>query len=101
MIQGYGGLTVLTEIKKVFPNRDIIYLGDTLNFPYGPKSKEEIIQYGIANVEFLKSHGAKIIVIACGTATSQAEDVLKEKYDIPIIRNNKANSRLHRKFKYK
>lgn len=96
-----GGLTVLTEIKNLLPNKDIIYLGDTLHFPYGPKTKEEIIQYGIANVEFFKSKGANIIVIACGTATSQAEAELKDKYNIPIVRHNKANSRIHKKLKYK
>lgn len=82
---GVGGLTVLSEIKQKLPKEDIIYLGDTLNFPYGPKDKEEIIKYSINNVEFLISHNVKCIVIACGTATSQALEVLKQKYDIPII----------------
>ena len=82
---GVGGLTVLAEIKKALPYEDLIYLGDTLNFPYGSKKKEEIIKYAIDNVEFLISQNVKAIVIACGTATSQSLDVLKEKYDIPII----------------
>lgn len=82
---GVGGLTVLSEIKRKLPNENLIYLGDTLNFPYGPKTKEEIIKYSINNVEFLISQNVKQIVIACGTATSQALDTLKEKYNIPII----------------
>jgi len=85
LIQEFGGLTVLSEIRKALPSKDLIYLGDTLNFPYGPKSKEEIIEYSKNNVEFLISQGVKKIVIACGTATSQALETLKEKYDIPII----------------
>lgn len=100
LILAYGGLTVLKEIKKTLPNKEIVYLGDTLNFPYGPKSKEEIISYAMTNVELLISQGAKTIVIACGTATSQAEEALKNKYDLPIVRNNKAHSRVHRKFEY-
>lgn len=82
---GVGGLTVLNEIKNKFPNEDLIYLGDTLNFPYGPKPKEKIIKYSKSNVEFLIRQNVKAIIIACGTATSQALDVLKQEYDIPII----------------
>lgn len=82
---GVGGLTVLAEIRKNLPSENIIYLGDTKNFPYGNRSKEEIIEFAIQNVKTLIEKGAKIIVIACGTATSQALEVLKEKFTIPII----------------
>lgn len=82
---GCGGLTVLTKLKEAMPNENFVYLGDTLNFPYGSKTKDEIIKCSIKNVEFLISQNVKIIIIACGTATSQSLDVLKEKYDIPII----------------
>lgn len=82
---GVGGLTVLAEIRKALPNENIIYLGDTKNFPYGNRSKEEIIEFAIQNVEILIKEQVKIIVIACGTATSQALDVVKEKFEIPVI----------------
>ena len=82
---GVGGLTVFEEIRKELPKENIIYLGDTKNFPYGNKTKEEIIEFAIKNTEMLINMGAKIIVIACGTATSQAIDVVKEKFDIPVI----------------
>lgn len=82
---GVGGLTVLAEIRKKLPNENIIYLGDTKNFPYGNKSKKEIEKYAIQNVEKLIEKQVKIIIIACGTATSQAIDILKEKFNIPII----------------
>lgn len=82
---GVGGLTVLAEIKKKLPNENIVYLGDTANFPYGDKSKDDIIKFSRANVKTLIEKNAKIIVIACGTATSQAIDVLKKEFDIPII----------------
>ena len=82
---GVGGLTVLAEIRKNLPNENIIYLGDTKNFPYGSRSKEEIIEFAIQNVETLIQKNVKIIVIACGTATSQALETLKQKFDIPII----------------
>ncbi len=82
---GVGGLTVLSEIKKKLPNENLIYLGDTKNFPYGNKSKEEIIDFAIQNTQKLIELEAKIIVIACGTATSLALDVLKSKFNIQII----------------
>lgn len=81
----FGGLTVLSKIKKNLPKEDLIYLGDTLHFPYGNKSQEEIIDFSIKNVEFLISKNVKIIIIACGTATSQALAVLKQKYEMPIF----------------
>ena len=82
---GVGGLTVLSEIKKRLPNENLIYLGDTKNFPYGNKTKQQIIEYAIQNTEKLIQLGAKIIIIACGTATSQAMEELKEKFTVPII----------------
>lgn len=82
---GVGGLTVLKEIMIAFPKEDIVYLGDTLNFPYGSKSKEEIIKYSINNVKFLLSKNVKLIVIACGTATSYALDELRKIFSVPII----------------
>ena len=82
---GVGGLTVFTEIRKTLPNENVIYLGDTKNFPYGNKKKEDIIDLAINNVEMLLKKDVKIIVIACGTVTSQAIDILKQRYNIPII----------------
>ena len=82
---GVGGLTVFKQIRKELPNENIVYLGDTKNFPYGNKTKKEIIKFAIENTEILIKKGVKLIVIACGTATSQAIDILQEKFDIPII----------------
>ena len=82
---GVGGLTVLSEIKKQLPNENLIYLGDTKNFPYGSKTKDQIVEFAIQNTEKLIELGAKIIVIACGTATSQAIEILNQKFNIPII----------------
>lgn len=82
---GVGGLTVLAEIRKILPNENIMYLGDTKNFPYGSRSKEEIVKFAMENAKTLINKGCKLIVIACGTATSQALDVLQENFEIPII----------------
>lgn len=82
---GVGGITVLNEIRKNFPNEDLIYLGDTKNFPYGDKSEETIIKIAMACTNFLISQDVKLIIIACGTATSQAIIELRKIYKIPII----------------
>lgn len=82
---GVGGLTVLTELRKKLPNENYIYIGDTKRFPYGSKSKETIIQISKRIVDTLISKKVKLIVIACGTATSQALEELKQIYNIPII----------------
>lgn len=82
---GVGGLTVLREYTKTFPNEDFIYYGDTVHLPYGDKSPQKIIEYSEKIVEFLIQKNVKLIVIACGTASALAYKHLKEKYtDIEI-----------------
>lgn len=82
---GVGGMTVLKELIRELPNEDFVYLGDTKRFPYGSKSKESIIELTKNGIEFLIHKGVKLVVIACGTATSQALEEVKNLYDIPII----------------
>lgn len=82
---GLGGLNVLKELMAELPNERYIYLGDTKRFPYGQKSTEAIIEIVKENIEFLMQKGVKMIVIACGTATSQALEIVKKLYDIPIV----------------
>lgn len=82
---GVGGLTVLKEVIKRCPNEDIIYIGDTKRFPYGSKSKESIIELTKNLIDFLISKNVKAVVIACGTATSQALEEMQKLYDIPVI----------------
>ncbi len=81
---GVGGMTILSEIKKQLPNENLIYLGDTKNFPYGDKSKETIIKLATKCAGFLINQNVKTIIIACGTATSQALTELKNIYRLPI-----------------
>ena len=82
---GFGGLTVLSELTKVLPNENYIYFGDTARVPYGSKSKDTIVKYSKEIVNFLISKNVKMIVIACGTASSLAYNELVKEFDIPII----------------
>jgi glutamate racemase len=82
---GVGGLTVVRAILEEIPGYDIVYFGDTAHSPYGTKSSETVIGYTIKNIEFLLSQGARIIVIACNTASSVATAEVLERFSVPIF----------------
>jgi glutamate racemase len=82
---GIGGLTVIKSLMERLPGYDIVYFGDTARTPYGTKSAETVISYSLENIKFLIEHGAKIVVIACNTASSVAYLRVAETFDIPIF----------------
>ena len=82
---GVGGLTVVREIFKKLPEYQIIYFGDTARTPYGTKSKETIIKYAREDAKFLLDKGAKIIIIACNTASAVASSILQKELGVPIF----------------
>ena len=74
------------ELKKTLPRESIVYFGDTARLPYGVKSKNLVRQYSMQITKFLIQNDAKIIIIACNTATAMALKTLRNKFsDIPII----------------
>ena len=75
---GIGGLTVAHAIKKLLPNENMIYFGDTAHLPYGDKSEAAIQAYSIKIANVLLQKGCKVIVIACNSASSAAYELLKE-----------------------
>ncbi|MFA5341006.1 MAG: glutamate racemase [Clostridia bacterium] len=82
---GIGGLTVLKEIIKYLPNEDIVYFGDGKRTPYGGKSKETIELFALQSMKFLTQKGAKAVVIACNTVSSNAMDAINAHYNLPVI----------------
>lgn len=84
---GVGGLTVAKEIKRLLPNENFIYYGDTKHLPYGEKSKEAIIGYVTNITNFLLENNCKAIVIACNSATANALKEVLETVDnkVPVI----------------
>ena len=82
---GIGGTSIWAAIHQLLPNEKTIYLADSKNAPYGQKSKAEIIALSIKNVEFLLKMDCKLIVVACNTATTNAIQELRAKYDVPFI----------------
>lgn len=82
---GVGGLSIFRLLERKFPEAGFLYLGDTAHFPYGNKSRAAIRDYALKNTEFLLKRGAKVIIIACHTASSLAADYLRRKFkNVPI-----------------
>jgi len=82
---GIGGLSIYNEIKNSMPNESTIYIADNLNAPYGKKAESEIIQLSIKNTQKLVDLRCKLIIVACNTATTNAIEVLRKKFNIPIV----------------
>ena len=82
---GIGGLSIYNEIKNSIPNESTIYIADNLNAPYGKKAESEIIQLSIKNTQKLVDLHCKLIIVACNTATTNAIEVLRKKFNIPIV----------------
>lgn len=75
---GLGGLTVVKELKRLMPNEDIVYFGDTGRVPYGTRSNDIVRRYAREDEAFLLSQNVKMIVAACGTVSSVAYMTGKE-----------------------
>ena len=75
---GVGGLTVLHELLVSLPHEDFVYLGDTARFPYGDKTPEQLRSFARENADVLSAAGAKLVVVACNSATSSAMGALEE-----------------------
>jgi glutamate racemase len=82
---GIGGLSVFKVINENFPNCDYIYLGDEGYYPYGIKTRDEIIDRSSKIVDFLIKEKVDLIVVACNTVSSIALNYLKERFKIPIF----------------
>ncbi len=80
---GLGGLTAVRELRKVLPEEDIIYFGDTGRVPYGSRSREIILQYARQDIAFLLSKNVKYIMAACGTVSSILPPSLSSRLPVP------------------
>src|SRR3569623_2570532 len=77
---GYGGLTILKEIRKILPDYDFIYLGDNARAPYGTRSFDTVYEYTLQSVKWLFSNGCPLIFLACNTASAKALRTIQQKY---------------------
>jgi glutamate racemase len=74
---GVGGLTVLHELLVSLPTEDYLYLGDTARFPYGDRTQDELRAFSIEIADHLVADGAKLLVIACSSATAAALEAVE------------------------
>ena len=82
---GVGGLTIAREMISEFPAEDIVYFGDTAHLPYGPREQSEVRGFVFEIINYFVESGAKIVIIACNTATAAGLEAAQEKFSIPII----------------
>lgn len=81
---GYGGLTVLSEIKALMPRYDYIYLGDNARAPYGNRSFERVHEFTLQAVEWLFAKGCHLVVLACNTASAKALRSIQQ-INLPLL----------------
>lgn len=79
---GYGGLTILKELKRVLPQFDFVYLGDNARAPYGDRSFDVVHEYTWQCVQWLFDRDCELVILACNTASAKALRVIQQ-IDLP------------------
>ena len=81
---GLGGLTAVKELRRLLPQEDIVYFGDTGRVPYGNRGRDTILAFAAQDMAFLKRHDIKMVVSACGTVSSVMTDQLARSIGVPF-----------------
>lgn len=81
---GYGGLTILKEIRRLLPGYDYLYLGDNARAPYGPRSFDVVYRFTFEAVKYLFGQGCRLVILACNTASAKALRSIQQN-DLPGI----------------
>lgn len=81
---GYGGLTILSEIRRLLPGYDYIYVGDNARAPYGTRSFEIVYRFTLEAVQYLFAQGCRLVILACNTASAKALRSIQQ-CDLPRI----------------
>jgi glutamate racemase len=82
---GVGGLTVARAILDQLPHEQVVYVGDTVNVPYGPKPIADVRRYALQCLDHLVDQGVKMLVIACNTASAACLHDARERYRVPVV----------------
>lgn len=85
---GYGGLTILADLKKRLPEYDYLYLGDNARAPYGPRSFDVVYQFTLEAVNYLFEQGCELVILACNTASAKALRTIQQN-DLPLMAPHK------------
>ena len=81
---GYGGLTILNQIRELLPQYDYIYLGDNARAPYGTRSFDIVYRFTLEAVRYLFDQGCHLVILACNTASAKALRTIQQN-DLPLI----------------
>lgn len=81
---GYGGLTILKELRKKLPELDYLYLGDNARAPYGSRSYDVVYKFTLEAVKYLFGRGCPLVILACNTASAKALRTIQQN-DLPAI----------------
>lgn len=82
---GVGGLTVVKEVFRQLPKEKVLYFGDTLRCPYGPRTPEEVRKFTLEIIRYLSYYPLKAFVIACNTATAVALEDVRRQVSVPVL----------------
>jgi glutamate racemase len=83
---GFGGLTVARALIDLLPGEDLVYVGDTGRYPYGPRPLDEVRAFSHQITRLLvEHHDVKLVVAACNTASAAALELLQFDFDVPIV----------------
>jgi glutamate racemase len=83
---GFGGLTVAKALTDLLPSEDLVYIGDSGRYPYGPRSLDEVRGFAAQITrKLVETHDVKLVVVACNTATAAALDTLRFDFDVPLV----------------
>jgi glutamate racemase len=82
---GVGGLTVARAVLDLLPNEELVYVGDTAHFPYGPKPVDEIRRYALDIASYLVSRDVKLLVVACNSIEVSAIGDIATEHGVPVI----------------
>ncbi len=81
---GFGGLTILKDIRKALPDYDYLFLGDNARAPYGSRSFDIVYRFTLQAVKYLFSQGCQLVILACNTASAKALRTIQQN-DLPLI----------------
>jgi glutamate racemase len=83
---GLGGLAILREVRRLLPNEDVLFLGDTARQPYGPQPVQDVRRYAVEITGYLTEFGVKMAIIACNTASVAGREAAQHCFpDLPVL----------------
>lgn len=82
---GVGGLTVVRAVLDQLPHEPVLYVGDTVRGPYGPRPIAQVRSFALDVMDHLVAEGVKMLVIACNSASSAVLRDARERYDVPVV----------------